>query len=383
MNSEAAEAGRGKSGLIKAAMEKMAQNGLPISRRKAAKAVNAVFDLMKRALRRGEVVELPVGKVSILSTPAKRKGRRIQKFRNIQDKAVAYRPVQLPKKMIRFRPDKKLIERAPFSPPPPRPLSAATVRKAEEVEQLFHDFTGRDVDIVEFKSLMEAADRNLDWLLARLRQLKKEEYTFKDDPYKLVATVRQRYWVRPLPESRPKPAKKSAVKTTQSQPQKKVKQGKLQKSLPPVPVQPKSPQPPAIRKPADGAPAPGPRRPATATPTITPPLPLPTAETHTVPVPPSPFEPAVEPPLHLPPAPPAPSPQEVEIRQRVRQLMDSKDDLTPAQFDLLVDTTNGNLDVLLGRLEVLCQQAQEHKWGFQKVSRLCEEIRGLARGRYR
>ena len=55
--------------------------------------------------------------------------------------------------------------------------------------------------------------------------------------------------------------------------------------------QPKSPQPPAIRKPADGAPALQPRRPATATPTITPPLPLPTAENHTVPVPPPPSEP--------------------------------------------------------------------------------------------
>ena len=55
--------------------------------------------------------------------------------------------------------------------------------------------------------------------------------------------------------------------------------------------QPKSPQPPAIRKPADGAPALQPRWPATATPTITPPLPLPTAENHTVPVPPPPSEP--------------------------------------------------------------------------------------------
>lgn len=201
MNSEAAKSGRGKSGLIKAVMDKMIKNKLPISRRKAEKAVNAVFDLMKGALKCGEDVELPVGRINLFPTPAKRKGKRIQKFQNIHDETVAYRLVQVPDRMIRYRPHKELIERAPFSPPLPRPLPAATIRKAEELQELFCALTGekRDIRPEELKMLLHAAEDNLDWLLARLRQMKKDGNR-TNRVYKLVDTVRQMYWIRPLPE---------------------------------------------------------------------------------------------------------------------------------------------------------------------------------------
>jgi|GEM_PF-6826940 len=46
----------GKSALVKMLMQ---EHG--VSKRKSEKAVNAVFDCMARALRRGDQVELPIG----------------------------------------------------------------------------------------------------------------------------------------------------------------------------------------------------------------------------------------------------------------------------------------------------------------------------------
>ena len=58
----------GKSGLIKMLMEEH-----KLSKRKAEKAVNAVFERMTAALKRGEEVELPVGWLRVDSRPAGRK----------------------------------------------------------------------------------------------------------------------------------------------------------------------------------------------------------------------------------------------------------------------------------------------------------------------
>jgi nucleoid DNA-binding protein len=201
MNSEAAEAGRGKSGLIKAVMDRMAKNNTPISRRKAEKAVNAVFKKWTRALWRGENVELPVGWITAVPTPPKRRGRRVQKFRDPHIGGFVYRLVLARDRMICFRSKRELIEKAPFAPPPLRPLSPEVERKAEEVLQLYQEITGTEMDFlaIDFKTLMQAADNNLDWLLARLQEIKKRRAKTINS-LELAATVRQLHWIRPRPE---------------------------------------------------------------------------------------------------------------------------------------------------------------------------------------
>src|ERR1019366_7568061 len=54
-----------------------------LSKRKAASGLNWVLYCMKRALWRGENVDLPIGSIHAKSSPAGRK-RRWQRFRNIQ-----------------------------------------------------------------------------------------------------------------------------------------------------------------------------------------------------------------------------------------------------------------------------------------------------------
>jgi len=96
---------KGKSGLIHMLME---EHGF--SKRKAVRAVNALFNAMKRALWRGECVELPIGRIWAASRPPGRSKSRWRKFRNIQDGTLFYRLVTLPKKEIHFRKHSQLIE---------------------------------------------------------------------------------------------------------------------------------------------------------------------------------------------------------------------------------------------------------------------------------
>jgi len=178
----------GKSGLIQMLMK---EHGF--SKRKAEKAVNAVFDCMARALRLGEVVELPIGWIHTAARPpAKREKQKWQRFRNIQTKKISRSIVNYPDKIIRFRANPRLIVKGPG---PPAPLSPDVINKGEELEQLlsrlgFPDVTGLDVE-----SLLGAADGNLDWLLSRLRTLVGEERIFTND-LDLRAFVQQLYWVR-------------------------------------------------------------------------------------------------------------------------------------------------------------------------------------------
>ena len=66
----------GKSALIKMLMQ---EHGF--SKRQSEKAVNAVFDLMARALRSGDEVELPIGWIQTAPRPAQREKRKFQRFR--------------------------------------------------------------------------------------------------------------------------------------------------------------------------------------------------------------------------------------------------------------------------------------------------------------
>ena len=261
----------GKSGLIKMLMK---EHG--VSKRKAEKAVNAVFDCMARALKRGECVDLPIGKIVVGGATPKQRRRKIQPFRNIQSGEKFYKVTGYPKRVIRFLParltpaqkrelirelcglllgdnreltlaewralrraaNNKGLDRllaylfqlyeqksrfanfdalrnevhqlylldwlrqpAPGRPaatrpetPPPGPDE---IKKSEQVERLCQQLMGRGRKLTqpEWRELLTAGE-NLDWLLARLRQLVRDGYSFKDNFYSLRDTVRQLYHVR-------------------------------------------------------------------------------------------------------------------------------------------------------------------------------------------
>ena len=144
----------GKSALVKMLMK---EHGF--SKRKSEKAVNAVFDCMARALRRGEVVELPIGWIQTAPPPANREKRKWQRFRNIQinrksqTKKIFSKIVTYPDKIIRFRANPRLIVKGPG---PPAPLSPEMINKGEELEQLlarlgFPDVTGAERGIAGWR----------------------------------------------------------------------------------------------------------------------------------------------------------------------------------------------------------------------------------------
>jgi nucleoid DNA-binding protein len=181
---------RSKSG--KSALIQMLMKEHGFSKRKSEKAVNAVFACMARALRRGEEVELPIGWIHTARPPARRKKQKLQKFRNIQTGKTSFSLVRLPGKIIRFRANPELIVKGPGPPPP---LSPELIKKGEELEQLLTRLGFPDVIGVNVKSLLGAADENLDWLLSRLRTLVREDRVFTND-LDLIATVRRLYWIR-------------------------------------------------------------------------------------------------------------------------------------------------------------------------------------------
>ena len=178
---------KGKSALIKMLMK---EHGF--SKRKSEKAVNAVFDCMARALRLGEVVELPIGWIHTARPPARRKKQKWQRFRNIRTKKISRIIVCYPDKIIRFRANPRLIVKGPG---PPAPLSPEVIKKGEELEQLLSRLGVPNVSGLDVESLLGAADGNLDWLLSRLRRLAGEERQFNNFLI-LRDTVRQMYWIR-------------------------------------------------------------------------------------------------------------------------------------------------------------------------------------------
>ena len=90
---------KGKSRLIRELMAK------GISVRKAEKAVNAVFDCMARAVRRGEDAEIPGGRIQAKM----RKGqprRKWQRFVNVHTGKITF-------KMVSFRGRRRVIQFKP------------------------------------------------------------------------------------------------------------------------------------------------------------------------------------------------------------------------------------------------------------------------------
>jgi nucleoid DNA-binding protein len=174
----------GKSALVKMLMK---EHG--VSKRKAEKAVNAVFDCLAAALRRGDRVELPIGWIQTDRRPPKSKQQKFMKSRDIQTGEISFHVVRYPDKIIRFRAKPELI---PFHPPP---LSPETIQKGDELEQLLGQLGFLDVTGLDVGSLFAAADGNLDWLLSRLRTLVREGRKFTSF-ISLCGTVGQLYWIR-------------------------------------------------------------------------------------------------------------------------------------------------------------------------------------------
>jgi hypothetical protein len=69
------------------------------------------------------------------------------------------------------------------------------IQQAEELDQLLSRLGFPDVTAPDLRSLLEAANENLDWLLARLRMLVQEQRQFSKF-YLLRGTVQDLYWVR-------------------------------------------------------------------------------------------------------------------------------------------------------------------------------------------
>lgn len=181
----------GKSNLIKMLMQ---EHDVP--KRKAEEFVNAVFNVMARGLRRGDIVELPIGWMQTARPPANRRKEKLQNFRDIQTKKLSVRRVTYPNKIIRVQVNPNLIVRgpAPALRPPPSPEQLS---KFDELEQLLSSlgFDSASLMVPQFEMLLAAAEGKLDWLLSRLRMLVREEYKFSHF-HDLTVTVRQLYFVR-------------------------------------------------------------------------------------------------------------------------------------------------------------------------------------------
>jgi hypothetical protein len=130
------------------------------------------------------------------NVPRGRKKCVIQKSRNIHTGEIQYKIAKQPKRLIRFKQDPKLIVKGPGSVPP-TPPNPELVRKKEELEQLFFRLRGREIIDPDARQLLEAADGNLDRLLARLRELLRDgSYCYIKDFQSLVGTVWQLHWIR-------------------------------------------------------------------------------------------------------------------------------------------------------------------------------------------
>lgn len=188
----------------KSDLMKMLRDEHGISKRKAAAAVNAVFDQMARALRRGEEVELPIGWIQAVQRPPGRKPRVIQRFRKIQTGKIDFKYTHQPQRIIRFRRRPGLVfpgAEAYSSPAGDTELS----RQGEEVARLFTKLTGRALTMPELQALMAAAvDPNknaespaviMPRLLARLRQIDREQRSFSGFA-DLADLVNRLIWIR-------------------------------------------------------------------------------------------------------------------------------------------------------------------------------------------
>ena len=121
--------------------------------RKAEKTVNAVFDRMIAALRRGERVELPVGWIQAKLREGKPRTQ-VKRLSNIHTRKTRLVIARYAgrRRVVTFKPDESL-DLTPLPTPPP-PLTAEQV----ECRRLAAELLGKPVDDQVMAVLQQAAD---------------------------------------------------------------------------------------------------------------------------------------------------------------------------------------------------------------------------------
>jgi nucleoid DNA-binding protein len=177
---------KGKSGLI---LELIAKG---LSVRKAEKAVNAVFDCMSWAVRRGETVEIPGGTIQAKIMNGKPR-RASQRFRDVRTGKIAVKVVHYPgrRRVVKFRPDERLdLTPLPVPPPPPTP-------EQMECRQLATELLAKAVDDQVMTELQNAADfpsPKPGALLRRLKEVRNRGWPNRSTE-ELSAGLAKLYWV--------------------------------------------------------------------------------------------------------------------------------------------------------------------------------------------
>ena len=223
----------GKTGIIRALMAR------GYTRRPMERAVREVFEAMKRALARGELVEIPGGTLEARRERHRKSGF-ISTFDVVEQKRVRRIHDFRRKRILRFKPDPELVfdllpEPGPFSlepaaepapalpqrphprkpsqPKPPkqnarRSVAAAVAKPAppppppspeEETLSLIEQHLGRLPAMWELERLFAIADpaddqHSADRLLRRLRMIRAKGMRCSNF-YELEAAVRAHYWL--------------------------------------------------------------------------------------------------------------------------------------------------------------------------------------------
>jgi nucleoid DNA-binding protein len=177
---------KGKSGLIRELIAK----GLNV--RQAEKAVNAVFEVMTRAVKRGEMVEIPGGTIQakIMNGEPRRAS---QRFRDVRTGEIAVKVINYRgrRRVVKFRPDESLALTPLPAPPPPPTLEQV------ECRQLATELLAKAVDDQIMAKLQKGADfpsSKPGALLRRLREVRNRGWriTSTEDLTACLATL---HWV--------------------------------------------------------------------------------------------------------------------------------------------------------------------------------------------
>ena len=177
---------KGKSGLIR----ELIANSLSV--RHAEKAVNAVFDCMSRAARRGETVEIPGG--TIRAKIMNGNPRRVsQRFRDVRTREITVKVINYRgrRRVVKFRPDESLdLTPSPVPPPPP------TLEQVE-CRQLATELLAKAVDDQIMAQLQEGVDSPSSKpgaLLRRLREVRNRGWRISSVEG-LTAAFAKLYWL--------------------------------------------------------------------------------------------------------------------------------------------------------------------------------------------
>jgi nucleoid DNA-binding protein len=174
---------KGKSGLIRELIAK----GLSV--RQAEKAVNAVFEVMTRAVKRGETVEIPGGTIQgkIMNGSPRRAS---QRFRDIRTRKIAVKVINYRgrRRVVKFRPDESLDL---------TPLPATPTPEQIECRRLAMELLAKVVDDQIMTQLQKGADfpsPKPGALLRRLKEVQNRGWPNRSTE-KLSANLAKLYWV--------------------------------------------------------------------------------------------------------------------------------------------------------------------------------------------